>query len=211
MSYNSIDLFETGEETMALNRDDIAGIFRDPPVIQTERLCFRKMLRRDASDMFEYSRTREVTEYLLWEPHPDKAYTLRYLTYIQSRYRAGDFYDWAVIWRATDKMIGTSGYTRFNFEANSAEIGYVFNSSYWGMGIASEAVMELLRFGFAELGLHRIEAKFMAGNDRSYHVMEKVGMTFEGIQRDSMFVKGKYVSVGTCSILRNEYIRTYGI
>ena len=44
----------------------------------------------------------------------------------------------------------------------------------------------------------------------SIRVMEKVGMEFEGISRDSMFVKGRYVSIGTCAILRNDYIRIYG-
>ena len=63
----------------------------------------------------------------------------------------------------------------------------------------------MLRFGFEELGLHRIEAKYIKENERSRHVMEKVGMTFEGILRESMLVKGNYVDVGICSILQSEW------
>ncbi|MBQ3178700.1 MAG: GNAT family N-acetyltransferase, partial [Clostridia bacterium] len=85
------------------------------------------------------------------------------------------------------------------------EIGYVLNPSYWGMGIAPEAVSAVLRFGFTELHLHRIEARYMTGNTASRRVMEKVGMTYEGTARESMFVKGDFVSVGTCAILRSEY------
>ena len=161
--------------------------------------------------MYEYARRREVTEYLLWEPHESEIFTHRYLTYLQSRYRSGDFYDWAVIYRDNDKMIGTCGFTRFNIESNSAEIGYVLNPTYWGIGIAPEAVREILRFGFDYLRLPSIEARFMAGNLRSRRVMEKVGMTFEGINRESMHVKGKYVSVGVCSILQHEYRNLYGV
>ena len=40
--------------------------------------------------------------------------------------------------------------------------------------------------------------------------MEKVGMRFEGIARDSMFVKGKYVTIGTCAILKQDYVELYG-
>ena len=194
-----------------MNRDEIIRIFRDPPVIETKRLYLRKMAKKDAADMYEYSKRRDVTEYLLWEPHDSELYTYRYLSYLQSRYRAGDFYDWAVIWRGNNKMIGTCGFTRLNIESNSAEVGYVLNPDYWGCGIAPEAVISVMRYGFAELNLHRIEARYMVGNDRSRRVMEKIGMQFEGIGRDSMHVKGKYVSVGTCSILRNEFIKLHGI
>lgn len=188
-----------------MTHEDIVRIFREPPILETERLVLRKMLKRDSHDMYEYASRRDVTEYLLWEPHSSEFYTYRYLTYIQSRYRAGDFHDWAVTERETDKMIGTCGFTRFDPNANSAEVGYVLNPSYWGRGLAPEAVRAVLRFGFGELHLNRIEARYMVGNDRSRRVMEKVGMTFEGVARESMHVKGRYVSVGTCAILRREF------
>jgi ribosomal-protein-alanine N-acetyltransferase len=52
--------------------------------------------------------------------------------------------------------------------------------------------------------LHRIEAKFMRGNDASLRVMEKLGMTFEGYHTDAMLVKGKYRTIGYCAIIRDE-------
>lgn len=188
-----------------MTHDEITRIFKDPPILETPRLVLRKMQKRDSHDMYEYACRRDVTAYLLWEPHESEFYTYRYLSYIQSRYRAGDFYDWAVAERETDKMIGTCGFTRLNTDANSAEIGYVLNPAYWGRGLAPEAVSEVLRFGFSELRLNRIEARYMVGNDRSRRVMEKVGMTFEGVARESMLVRGRYVSVGTCAVLRREF------
>lgn len=193
-----------------MNRDEITRTFRDPPVLETPRLYLRKMLKKDSADMYEYACRSDVTEYLLWEPHSSEMYTYKYLSYIQSRYRAGDFYDWAIIWRESDKMIGTCGFTRLNVESNSAEIGYVLNPAYWGIGLAPEAVRAVMKFGFWQLRLHRIEARYMVGNERSRRVMEKVGMTYEGVGRDSMHVKDKYVSIGTCAILRNEYMQLYG-
>ena len=62
-----------------------------------------------------------------------------------------------------------------------------------------------MRFGFEELHLHRIEAKFIKGNDASLRVMERCGMTFEGYLREAMLVKGGYVTVGICSILADEW------
>lgn len=193
-----------------MNHDELTRIFRDPPEIETPRLILRRMRKTDSADMYEYARDPAVSEYLLWQPHESEAYTRRYLNYLQTRYRAGDFHDWAVVWRDADKMIGTCGFTSFRLDANSAEIGYVLNRSYWGMGVAPEAVRAVLRFGFLELRLHRIEAHYMIGNDRSRRVMEKVGMTYEGTQRDSLFVKGRYVSVGVCAVLEDEFRSMYG-
>ncbi len=194
-----------------MNRDEIIRIFRDPPILDTERLVLRKMLKKDAADMYEYACLPDVTEYLLWEPHSSQMYTYRYLSYLQSRYKAGDFYDWAIILKRNDKMIGTCGFTKLNIEQNSAEIGYVLNPDCWGAGIAPEAAAAVMRYGFLNLRLHRIEARYMIGNDRSRRVMEKIGMQFEGVSRDSMHVKGRYVSIGTCAILRGEFLRLYHV
>jgi len=192
-----------------MNREEILRTFRDPPVLQTKRLVLRRMLKSDYKDMYEYACQPQVTRYLLWDPHDSEAYTYKYLQYIQSRYRSGEFYDWAIVCRENNKMIGTCGFTRFISEHNGAEIGYVVSPAYWGMGLAPEAASAILRFGFTELRLNRIEAKFMVGNERSRRVMEKIGMTYEGTLRQSMHVRGDYVSVGICSILRSEYFREF--
>lgn len=192
-----------------MNRDELQRTFREPPQILTNRLVLRKMLKTDYKDMYEYACREDVTQYLLWDPHESEAYTYKYLQYIQTRYRTGEFYDWAVVLKGTNKMIGTCGFTRFTLESNSAEIGYVLNPYYWGNGLAPEAVRAVLRFGFMQLRMNRIEAKYMEGNRQSRRVMEKVGMQYEGTQREAMHVKGQYVSVGICSILRREYLEKY--
>ena len=190
----------------AMTQDAVAQLFRDPPEIITPRLLLRRMKKNDYHDMYEYSSNPDVTKYLTWEPHENPSYTLRYLAYITTRYKAGDFFDWAVIYREDKKMIGTCGFTSFSYEHNSAEIGYVLNPAYWGRGIAVEAVRAVMKIGFLTLNLHRIEAKYMLGNDRSRRVMEKAGMSFEGIQREAMLIKNQYATVGICAILASEYI-----
>jgi RimJ/RimL family protein N-acetyltransferase len=47
----------------------------------------------------------------------------------------------------------------------------------------------------------------MVGNEKSLRVMQKVGMKYEGVLRDFMYVKGDYVSVGVAAILANEFGR----
>lgn len=189
-----------------MKKEKITAIFTNIPTLTTERLTLRAMSPRDADDMYEYARREDVTEYLRWSPHPSRGYTSDYLRYIRSRYNLGEFYDWAVTETKSGKMIGTCGFTCFDLPNNSAEIGYVLNPDYHGLGYGTEAAERVVRFGFEELGLHRIEARFMRENKASLHVMEKLGMTLEGYRRDGMFIKKKYRTIGVCSILIEEWV-----
>lgn len=188
-----------------MKKQTIYHIFSHIPQIETDRLILRRMMQTDAEDMHDYACRRDVTQHLTWDPHPSMLYTREYLAYVNAHYAAGDFFDWAVVERESGRMIGTCGFTRFHCEADCAEIGYVIHPAFWGRGIATEAVGAVIRFGFQRLSLNRIEAKFMEGNEASRRVMEKNGMTFEGMMRQSMYIKGEYRNVGICSILRHEF------
>ncbi len=188
-----------------MKKELVYKMFSHIPTIETERFILRKIRLDDVDDVFEYSSSYEVTKYLSWSPHPDKEYTYEYLSYLQERYKMGDFYDWAVVCKDTGKMIGTCGFTRFDFRNNSAEVGYVINADYHGQGIGTEVLARVIRFGFERLELNRIECRFMIENAASRRVMEKNRMIFEGVMRHSMLIKGEYRNIGICSLLSSEY------
>ena len=188
-----------------MRTENLYQIFSKMPELETPRLLLRAMRVRDTEDMYAYAKDPEVTRYLLWSPHKSPDYTRSYLEYLAGRYRLGQHYEWAMVSKADGHMIGTCGFSRIECPHNAAEIGYVLNPAYWGQGLVAEAAERVLRFGFDVLGLHRVEARYMVGNDESRRVMEKLGMRFEGVRRGSMLVKGVYRDIGICSILVNEY------
>lgn len=192
---------------LKLKQETVLNLFLATDQIHTERMILRKLTRKDAEDMYEYAKNPVVTRYLTWDAHPSLDYTRNYLKYLEKQYREKQFHDFALVLRENGKMIGTVGFTRFDHAARSAEVGYVLNPDYWGRGLAVEALWAIIRFGFDELGLNRIEAKYMVENTRSRRVMEKCGMSFEGVARESLRVRNQYVSVGTCAILKSEYLR----
>ena len=185
-------------------------LFKNIPTLETERLILRRMKPSDLADVFDYAKRSEVSEFLLWYPHDELAFTRRYLKIVDTKYKRGEFYDWAVVNKADGKMIGTAGFTRFDIFNNTGEIGYVLNSEYWGRGLAAEASRAVITFGFEVLGLRRIEAKYMIENTSSRRVAEKCGMSEEGILRESVYAKGKYVDVAVASILSDEYKKITG-
>jgi len=179
------------------------------PVLNGERIVMRKITKTDAQDMYDYACDPEVTRYLLWQPHESLSYTKRYLDEVMRQYKAHNFFDFAIVCKEDGRMIGTCGFTRLDPVNHSAEIGYVLSPAYWGRGIANEAVEIILRFAFCNLGVHRVEARYMPGNAASRRVMEKKGMVFEGVERDAIYVKGAYQDVGKCAILRSEYLASH--
>ncbi len=193
-----------------MRNDTLLKVFSNIPSLKTQRLILRKIKESDYNDVFEYSSDNRVSEFLLWKPHKSLEYTKEYLSYIKNEYRIGKFYDWAITIKEGDhkgKMIGTCGFTSFDIKNNCAEVGYVINRKFWGQGIAVEALMKVIEFGFEELLLHRIEARYIVGNVNSRKVMEKANMSFEGVRRSSVIVKGEHKDIGVCSIISDEYYR----
>lgn len=180
--------------------------FREIPELICDRLILRKIKLSDAEDMYEYSSDETLTEYLLWSPHPDIGFTRKYIRSLGRYYARGEFYDWGIELKENGKFIGTCGFASIDTENRSAEIGYVINNAYRGKGYAVEAARAVIRTGFYELDLNRIEARYMVGNSASERVMRKLGMTYEGVCREEIFVKGKYRDIGHYALLRSDFI-----
>lgn len=188
-----------------MNKNKILKTFRTPPVLKTKRLVLRKISLADYRDMYEYAKQPRVTKYLLWNEHESEEHTYDYIRSVISAYKKGDFFDWAVTLADSGKMIGTCGFTSFDFEHGRVEVGYVLNPEYWNMGIGTEAVGAVIEFAFNEFDANRVEAHFIEGNNASLRVMEKCGMTFEGIHRQYMLVKGEYKNIGFAAITRDKF------
>lgn len=86
----------------------------------------------------------------------------------------------------------------------SAEIGYFIAEPYWGKGIATEAVRQIVEYGFSTLGMIRIYAGVFAYNPASMKVLEKCGFQKEGIARNALIKNGKIWDEHRYAIIRGE-------
>ena len=179
----------------------IKKTFLHLPSISTERLVLRRMGIWDAEDMFAYASKEDTSRFLLWEPHPNIEYTRRLLFYIRDKYRRGEYYEWGIVLADSGKLIGTCGFSAMNANDRCAEIGYVLSPDFQHVGYGLEAVKAVIEFGFSKLGLHRIEARYIVGNERSAHLLAKCGFVEEGIKREAVFTHGEYRDVVMCGLL----------
>ena len=180
------------------------GIFSHLPILKTERLILRPLRMRDAEDLFAYAQDPEVSRHVLWDTHESIWDSRRFLRGAIRQYRRGQPGSFAIVLKDSGRMIGTIGFMWINVDYKSGEVGYSLGREYWNKGIMTEALREVVRFGFEDLGLNRIEAQHEVSNPASGKVMAHVGMQFEGILRQRIRNKGCYADVALYAILRGD-------
>lgn len=149
--------------------------------IETERLILRRFTIDDAGDMFaNWANDSEVTKYLTWLPHGCVENTEEILTTWISEYSSPSTYKWAIICKDNgEPVIGCIDAVHVNEKIPSCEIGYCLSKTYWGKGIMTEALKEVMNYLF-DAGFIRISARHDTSNPASGRVMQKAGMTYEG-------------------------------
>lgn len=177
------------------------------PDLETPRLRLRKLTMRDAQDIFAYSRDPQVAKYVLWDAQTSLADARAYLRYMLRKYRMGEPASWGIEWKASRQIIGTIGFMWIQRENAAAEVGYSLHRAYWNQGIMTEALQELIQYGFGTMNLNRIEAQHETQNPASGAVMRKCGMTKEGTLRQRLMNKGHFVDVDLYAILRRDYLK----
>lgn len=87
-----------------------------------------------------------------------------------------------------------------------AEIGWCLDPALEGRGLATEAVRELIRIGFEDLGLRRLVAHCFAANEPSWRLMERVGMRREAhVVKESLHRRGEWMDGLSYGLLAEEW------
>lgn len=184
---------------------NIEKIYGDLPILETERLLLRKVTLEDIEDMHLYGSDEEVSKYVTWNTHETISDTKDFLESVLNKYENKQVSPWGIENKENGKFIGTIDFVWWQPNHKIAEIGYVISKDYWGKGLTTEVAKEIIKFGFEEMDLVRIQARCDIENIGSARVMEKAGMSFEGTIRKGMFLKGKHRDLKMYSILKNEF------
>ena len=118
---------------------------------------------------------------------------------------------WIITEKQNDEYIGDIGYSEFVETHKRAEIGYRLMKQYWGRGIISAFLHQLVGWGFSDLGYNRIEAQVDVRNEGSKRVLVKNGFSLEGVLRQYEFEHGGFVDLEVYSILKDEYLGQRGV
>ena len=173
--------------------------------IETERLLLRPFELSDGSRVKELAGDRAIADTTLNIPHPYKdGMAEEWISSHQPKFETGESVDYAIILKATQKLIGAIGLI-INKGFNRAELGYWVAKEHWNQGYCTEAAESMLEYGFYKLDLHKITATHITRNPASGKVMEKIGMKREGIFRQHVIKWDKYEDTISYGILRKEW------
>ena len=148
--------------------------------LSTPRLLLRPFENADMVAVSAYRGDAEVMRYITGAPETTNQvaeFLERTRSYSQQQPQTQ--YRFALVLTSSGRVIGGSGLDITDRNGTEGEIGYHLHREFWGRGIATEVAMELLRFGFEDLKLHRIFADCAADNMASANVMKKAGMRKE--------------------------------
>ncbi len=175
-------------------------------ILTTERLLLREFEESDWPAVFAYQSGAGYLRYNPWTYRSEldvRAFVHMFITWSKEQPRRK--YQLAIVLRQDGQLIGNCGIRMQNAHAQIADLGYEIDQRYWNQGYATEAARALLDFGFGHLGLHRIWAQCIAENSASAHVLEKIGMTYEGCHRESEWMKNRWWSILQYAILEYEW------
>ena len=162
--------------------------------IETERLRLRPFNRGDVDAVYSYRSRPDVAQYLFDEPmsHEECAEAVRARAGQIAFAGEGDKILLAVERKDDMRLIGEVSLIWRSVADQQAEIGYIFHPDVHGQGYATESALTLLRFGFEQVGLHRIYARCDGRNTASAKVMSRLGMRQEAHFHEHMHIKGRW-------------------
>ncbi len=174
--------------------------------LNTNRLIIQEVTWDDLDDIFILESSPEIDEFNTLGIPDNKNVTREHLRPFigDQKAKVRKKYCWTIRLQATGEFIGLAGMTVTADRFKMGEIWYNLMPSHWGNGYATEVAKRLIRFGFEILNLHRIEAGVATENKRSIKVLEKAGMTIEGIRRKILPIRGDWVDNYHYAILEND-------
>jgi len=175
------------------------------PVLDTERLRLRPWHIDDAPRLAEIINDPRIFDTTERIPHPySLAMAEEFISKKPEEFRAGDHVPFAIEIKADQLLAGAIGLT-VNQTNQRASLGYWLGVEYWSRGYVTEAAREILRYGFEDLALNRIEAQFLKRNPASGRVMAKAGMRFEAEFANYALKHGVFEDVEQYVIYADEF------
>jgi len=175
------------------------------PGIETERLLLRGFRAGDAPSVQRLAGDRDVALNTLRIPHPYEPGMAEAWIAGHARDRElGKAVVFAVTLKHTGELVGSMG-LEVRPEHDRAELGYWIGRPYWGKGYATEAAKAVVRFGFCNLRLNRLEAHHFTRNPASGRVLEKIGMRRESLRRQAVKKWGEYQDIIVYAMLREDF------
>jgi ribosomal-protein-alanine N-acetyltransferase len=177
----------------------------DLVTLRTDRLVLRPLRAADAPAIYAIRSDPTVMRYASSPPLTSLDQAEAFIARETAGMAAGESLRLALQRVEDDTLIGTCLLFRINQQCRRAEIGYELLADAWGRGYMHEALLALVRLGFSELSLNRIEADIDPRNVDSARSLERLGFTKEGHLRQRWIVNGEVSDSAFYGLLLSDW------
>ena len=161
--------------------------FNPFPEIVTERLFLRQINESD-SDVILFLRSDKTINKFIKRAESDKTKnsldSLNFIKKINKGIENNNFISWGITLKEDSKIIGTICLWNFSKDKKQAEVGYDLSPLFQKKGIMSEALKNVITFGFIDLRLTKIEAFTHKENESSKNLLETNGFILMAEKKD---------------------------
>ncbi|MEK6901288.1 MAG: GNAT family N-acetyltransferase [Nanoarchaeota archaeon] len=174
-----------------------------PVVIPVDDFVLRKLTKKDAQAITDHINS-DIVRYTQNIPFPysvddGKKFVLKSI----KEWRKGRGYVFGIMQDNT--LIGICSIDAVNKDNKQGELGYWLAKEFWGKGMMTKAASAVVRFGFEELGLHRIYVIHFEENVASRRVIEKLGFVLEGKEREAIYRFEQWHTLYKYGLLEEEW------
>lgn len=162
-------------------------------ILETKRLIIRPIRIEDKSELFEYRSDRETNKYQSWIPTTLSDAETFIEKISKNINEPKTWFQFIIIEKESQKIIGDLGVHFFDNENKQAEIGCTLNKCFQNKGYATESIKSVIGFLFKELKKHRIITSIDPNNINSIRLVERIGFRKEAHFVESLFVNEKWV------------------
>ena len=176
------------------------------PQLATKRLKLRQFQLGDAPTVKKLAGARElaVSTFL---PHPYKEGEAE--IWIMNQYeefKHNRLVNFAIELKDSGTLIGSMG-LQLEINHRRAQLGFWIGLPYWNKGYCTEAGLKVIAYGFNQLSLNRIYALHFASNPASGKVLGKIGMVYEGSQKQHHVRFGRFEDAELYGLLKADFDR----
>ena len=176
-----------------------------PDTLTTEHLILRPFEKSDSADVQNLASAFEIARYTRL-PHPyEEGMAAEWIEKQHREYAEGLVVNFAIVRKEDDALMGSMG-LKLDQNHRRGELGYWIGVPFWNNGYCTEAAREVVNYGFSVLDLHRIYAVHLGTNEYSGRVLKKLGMKYEGRQRQHFYAYGEWEDVELHGMLKEEYM-----
>lgn len=166
-------------------------------IVMTKKFTLRPLRKSDARSIMKHINDKTIYHNTLQIPYPYKLKDATgWLARIIPQYRKKQPEQYCIAIEVRDEVVGVVSLEQIQ-GGHMAELGYWLARKHWRKGIMTDAVAEMVEYGFTELGLVRVYAYVFLHNAGSQAVLKKNGFKKEGMLKKNVMKDGRY---------RDEYL-----